>query len=977
MICKKFMRVMLLSALCYSLSLQGGELKTSFEVDFTKDKIAAVGTKRPVPRGRGLLTPAGLDASGKAGSAPFRYKLDSYLNPAEGAITINFSPRIVKSSKQVNSVLLETRQGRDWFGIGYNARPDGRIYLWTAVRGPKRAADSAEVLREVKLTSQSWYKVTVSWNRDKIALALNGKLLGKTERPFKLFYGQWLKVGGSNEKVVAHGIIKSVTIAAGDAKMPVTVKAAVQPGGRWQPYNVKDYGAKGDGVTDDAAAIQKCITVAERSIQYYYAERTYPEVIIPAGTYLLSKPLVISPKQSAKGMGLQLTGIGKVVLKQPDPTKDIIYVANGYRHIFENLSFEGGKRQIKFFTKNKDRSLLLIRNCNFSNSADYAVDDAMYGVHHSKIIPPYNISFNQAGLPELTPNDLSKLPDIYFTSTLMHITGSRFTNCMKVLRAHADWGIMDNCKIETNPQMRGAAIYARGVLKLKNIDGLARVTKGRQQRWIDNIMGSVILKNVNFDAEGDIGMCPVVNRRIYDNGGLYNVAVSIDSSSFKAAGSPGNSIVYCEEVPNWISIINSSEVSGKTIPAINFRPTVNKKYLQYVAFPELVKRDPELARIYGYMVSMPRVYDDVVGYKYKNNFAFNLHSNKNISVKLPKVLEQFVEPPLPKNIQAGFNPPPQTVSIAYMKKIFTKTLNVRDFGAQGNNSSDDTAALQKAFNAAGKAGDTELLLPNGIYRITKTLVLPKNIALRGLGNACLSGKDRVDTILQGKDVLNLSFRNIGFNRAKNALVIKTKATDASKILMDNCKFSEIRNLAINCSAGKGLANEPNKTEFLLGNAVFGRVRQLIASNAENARFTASWVTTDKTLENGAVFVNKGRLEISDLVGVPHMNHARWIDNYGKLIVNNVRFGGEGNRPNDLIDSRNNDNEIFVENSWFFCKGRSIIYCTKIPKIVALRNNCGIPADLQTMITVKNASKDDLVGRFFESCNISPTTIKTE
>jgi pectate lyase-like protein len=971
---KRITQIILALMFNCSLLLQADEMKKSFEIDFTKGKTATVGSVSLMPRGKGQLVTEGLDASREKVCSPFIYKVSNYLNPAQGSIQIVFKPQYSKIDKQVNSLILGIQEGRSWFGIGYNIKPDGKVYLWTTVRGPKRDADSGEILRQVKFNNKTWYKIKVIWDVNKIFLYLDDKLLGSIERPRKIFYGNRMKIGGMNEKAIAHGLIKCVTISASDAKMPVTIKEVVFTDNKWQPYNVKDYGAKGDGITDDSAAIQKCIIVAERSTQSYHAERTYPEVIIPAGTYLLSKTLVISPKQSSRGMGLQLTGVGKVVLKQENPDKDIIYVAHGYRHIFENLSFEGGKRQIKFFTKNMDRSLFLVRNCNFSNSADYAIDDAMYGVHYSKIIPPYTVSFKD-GLPELTANNVANLPDVYFTSTLMHITGSTFKNCMKVLRAHSDWSVMDNCRIETNPAMKGAAIYARGVLKLKNINGLAHVTKGNKQRWVDNIMGSVILQNVNFDAKGNIGMCPVVNRRIYDNGGLYNVAVLISNSSFKAAGSPENCIVYCEEVPNLISIVNSSEVSEKKIPAVNFRPVVTKKYLQYVSFPELVKRDPELARIYGYMVTMPRVYD--VLDRYKNNFAFDIHDNKNISAKLPAVLKQFVENPLPKNIQKGFYAPQKTVSVASMKKIFTKTINVYNFGAKGNSKSNDTVAIQKAIDAAGKTANTEVVFPNGIYRISKTLNLPKNIALRGLGNACLSGKDTVDTILSGKDILTLSLRNIGFNRAKNALVVSTKSSDVSKILMDNCKFSEIRSIAVTCLAGKGLVNESNKTELLIANAVFGRVRQNLLSNAANARFTCCWVTTGKSLSDGAVFINKGTLKISNIVGVPRMSRARWVDNYGTLIIDNFRFGGEKNRPNDIIDSRSRESKIFVENSWLLCRGSSIIYCTQIPAIVALRYNSGLQVALQTMITVKNAKKDDLAGHFFESCNIPPTTIKNE
>jgi len=113
-----------------------------------------------------------------------------------------------------------------------------------------------------------------------------------------------------------------------------------------------------------------------------------------------------------------------------------------------------------------------------------------------------------------------------------------------------------------------------------------------------------------------------------------------------------------------------------------------------------------------------------------------------------------------------------------------------------------------------------------------------------------------------------------------------------------------------------------------------------------------------------------------ILTVPRMRNVCWIDNYGSIFINNVRFGGEGNRPNNIVNNSSKTGQIFMENSWLYCKGASIIYCTEIPKIVALRNNCGVQADLQTMITVKNGSDDDLVDHFFESCNIPPTTMKT-
>ncbi|MHA0289043.1 right-handed parallel beta-helix repeat-containing protein [Mycobacterium sp. C3-094] len=69
-----------------------------------------------------------------------------------------------------------------------------------------------------------------------------------------------------------------------------------------------------------------------------------------------------------------------------------------------------------------------------------------------------------------------------------------------------------------------------------------------------------------------------------------------------------------------------------------------------------------------------------------------------------------------------------------------RTLNVRDYGATSNQSSDnDALAIQKAINAA-KAGDT-VYIPNGTYHIRSTINLKSGVSL--------IGESRGSTILAG------------------------------------------------------------------------------------------------------------------------------------------------------------------------------------------------------------------------------------
>jgi len=62
-----------------------------------------------------------------------------------------------------------------------------------------------------------------------------------------------------------------------------------------------------------------------------------------------------------------------------------------------------------------------------------------------------------------------------------------------------------------------------------------------------------------------------------------------------------------------------------------------------------------------------------------------------------------------------------------LKDIF----NVKDFGAKGDNSTDDTAAIQACINAAEAAYRGVVLFPRGLYRISASLQLPSFVTLRG------------------------------------------------------------------------------------------------------------------------------------------------------------------------------------------------------------------------------------------------------
>ncbi|MHB8971941.1 MAG: glycosyl hydrolase family 28-related protein [Pirellulaceae bacterium] len=62
-------------------------------------------------------------------------------------------------------------------------------------------------------------------------------------------------------------------------------------------------------------------------------------------------------------------------------------------------------------------------------------------------------------------------------------------------------------------------------------------------------------------------------------------------------------------------------------------------------------------------------------------------------------------------------------------------LNVRDCGATGDGSTDDTAAFGQALDTVGKAGDGIVFVPTGNYRIQGHLSVPNNVTLEGVFRA--------------------------------------------------------------------------------------------------------------------------------------------------------------------------------------------------------------------------------------------------
>jgi len=79
-------------------------------------------------------------------------------------------------------------------------------------------------------------------------------------------------------------------------------------------------------------------------------------------------------------------------------------------------------------------------------------------------------------------------------------------------------------------------------------------------------------------------------------------------------------------------------------------------------------------------------------------------------------------------VQAGTGAATRTPQ-AKMRDVLTTA----DFGAVGDATTDATAAIQAALDAAAAAGGGTVFIPAGIYRISNTLLIPSKVHVRGAG----------------------------------------------------------------------------------------------------------------------------------------------------------------------------------------------------------------------------------------------------
>jgi hypothetical protein len=104
----------------------------------------------------------------------------------------------------------------------------------------------------------------------------------------------------------------------------------------------------------------------------------------------------------------------------------------------------------------------------------------------------------------------------------------------------------------------------------------------------------------------------------------------------------------------------------------------------------------------------------------------------------------------------------------------SNTVNVKDYGATGNGSTDDTSAISAAVNSAPPTGTMVLnvYFPTGTYVLSGAITVPSHIRIFGNGDSSVlhqtaagvnvfQGSGTAGSMISNITVENLSFRGTG------------------------------------------------------------------------------------------------------------------------------------------------------------------------------------------------------------------------
>lgn len=667
-------------------------------------------------------------------------------------------------------------------------------------------------------------------------------------------------------------------------------------------YNVKSYGAKGDGVTDDTDAIQKAADAARRErnkanlvygIHRYertHRNTTQGEIFLPAGKYLISRTILMDNAMVIRGEK------GTVII-QKNPEQDILFMHYTSYSRAENIAFEGGNIQIHHWTNNIDQAGLRIVNCTFNGAKTAGIKSTMYRYKDKK--QKYLSRADEVAFGTL--QDLNASPFIlkrengkviferiaperlkeFENSTNLIVDQCRFQNNREDIFINADGIIVRDCHFLVNGNDNTASISMAGRGRLENSTIHFTGTPGKNQYAVKHREGAMLLDNVKITSANNVPVPAVrttANRRSSQIR-LKNVTCNVPAAIVS---------VEAKVMPRLIMFQNVTHTGKNKVQALQFDKTPNRAWLNMWAKRERdihISHDP----------SRPPLPDGeffrIVAGNNSSNIAFDLTPD------LQKIFETIPDGFAVKQISRGTAP------------VFSgKVIYADDLGAATLDAAKDETEKLKAYIAkAQQTPGTTLCIPARWIKVNDTFNITGDMKLISCGAGGIVGTNDEKPIFKVSGNAVLFLKDTIFRGGKNLVDFSNGYT--GKVWVENC---------IAYDAKEGMfhaANSPAAVLTVLDGLFF--TPRLYTGNAKYAIFDSCWLSSAPDIPRGQyskdyafIKADGGTVQWKNILTVPYyfrrvpMNkiwkiwdpalngHFRWVDTKGCFLSFDCRYGGE-------------------------------------------------------------------------------------
>ena len=270
-------------------------------------------------------------------------------------------------------------------------------------------------------------------------------------------------------------------------------------------------------------------------------------------------------------------------------------------------------------------------------------------------------------------------------------------------------------------------------------------------------------------------------------------------------------------------------------------------------------------------------------------------------------------------------------------------IDVKEFGAKGDNSADDTVAIQAAFDAQRKPPYSMVYFPAGRYVVSDTIKMySPNVRGESFINTIIVQKSKNKDIFYVEFAWRGQVSDLTFNGGAKQLNMRNIRVDQGLLHVKDCSFNGSSDFAIY------MAPQSNPMHLIIRGCHFDDCAQVLYTVCDWTTFGDSWITTARMKNRAAIEASGDKLLCENIVGVPIVtgDNDRWIDFSGNdLTCRNVRFGGEFGGMTPIYNfSKLNKNgtggSIILEDCRVAAQGsptKCAVYCEQIPNSLIIRD----------------------------------------